>query len=100
MHGIIELKLLNNKPVGVRILGLSIDTTLVSIDDSRGISIDDSRGISIDTLISLSIDYYIEISIDECLVKLYARVELCSLGFLDQLSSYSNNSSSVRTDSG
>ena len=57
MHNIIEFKLLNNKPIGVRFLGLSIDTTLVSIDDSKGISID--------TSVSLSIDYSIGISIDE-----------------------------------
>ena len=63
-------------------------------------SIDDSRGISIDTLVVPSIDYYIGISIDTFLVKLYARVELGSLGFLDQLSPYSRNPSSIRTDSG
>ena len=57
MNDIIELKLLNNKPIGVHFLGLPIDTTLVSIGDSRGISID--------TLISLSIDYSIGISINE-----------------------------------
>ena len=57
MHDIIELKLLNNKPIVVRFLGLSIDTTLVSIYDSRGISID--------TSVLLSINYFIRISIDE-----------------------------------
>ena len=57
MYDIIELKHLNNKPISVRFLGLSIDTTLVSIDDSRGKSID--------TLISLSINYSIGISINE-----------------------------------
>ena len=57
MHAIIELKLLNNKPIDVCFLGMSINTTLVSIDDSRGISID--------TSVSLSIDYSIGISIDE-----------------------------------
>ena len=63
-------------------------------------SIDDSRGISIDTLVVPSIDYSIGISIDAFLVKLYARIELCSLGFLDQRSPYSSNPSSIRTDSG
>ena len=43
MYDIIELKLLNNKPIGVRFLGLSIDTTLVSIDYSIGISIDEVK---------------------------------------------------------
>ena len=63
-------------------------------------STDDSRGMSIDTLVVPSIDYSIGISIDSSLVKLYARVELCSLGFLDQLSPYSNNPNSIRMDSG
>ena len=63
-------------------------------------SIDDSRGISINTPFAPSIDYSIGISIGAFLVKLYARVELCSLGFLDQLLPYSSNRSSSRTDSG
>ena len=63
-------------------------------------STDDSGGISINTLVVPSIDYSIGISIDASLVKLYAWVELCSLGFLDQLPRYSSNPSSIRTDSG
>ena len=62
-------------------------------------SIDDSRGISIDTLDVPSIDYSILISIDAFIVKLYTRAELCSLDFLDQLSPYSSNPRSIRTDS-
>ena len=34
------------------------------------------------------------------LVKIYAQVELCSLGFLDQLSPYSSDPSPIRMDSG
>ena len=63
-------------------------------------SIDDSRVISIDTLVVRSIDYSIRISIDAFLVKPYARVELCSLDFLDQLSPYSSNPSSIRMNTG
>ena len=62
--------------------------------------IDDSEGISIDTLVVPLIDYSIGILIDAFLVKLYAWVEFCLLGFLDQLSPYSSNPSSIRTNSG
>ena len=61
--------------------------------------IDDYRGISFDTLVVPSIDYFIGISINVFLVKLYAWVELCSLGLLDQLSPYFRNPSSIRMDS-
>ena len=68
-----------NKHIGVRFLGLSIDQI---------VSIDDSRGISIDAPFSLSIDYSIGISIDALLSEAGARVEWCSLCFLNRLSPY------------
>ncbi|KAF3546175.1 hypothetical protein DY000_02007338 [Brassica cretica] len=69
--------------------------TIISEKENR-----ENLGISIDTPFAPSIDYSIGISIDAFLVKLYARVELCSLGFIDQLLPYSSNRSSSRTDSG